>query len=144
MKKVRVQFVKYDMSKTKNRNRKNMLVDNQSEDAIISQLERIHKGEEVVAIHEIIWDEEQIKETVRLAKIDQKHLFRGTVKFFDIEKGFGFILPDEEMDDLFFHLSSFSGGVPFEKDRVEFKISEGPKGPCAIQVKIIESEQAFD
>ena len=140
MKKVRVQFVKYDMSKTKNRNRKNMLVDDKSENAIISQLERIHKGEEVVTIHEIIWDEEQIKETTRLNKMDQKHLLYGTVKFFDIEKGFGFILPDEEMDDLFFHLSSFSGGVPFENDRVEFKIGEGPKGPCAIHVKIIESE----
>ncbi len=139
MKKVNVQLVKYDMSKTKNRNRKNMLVDGQSESAVISQLERIHKGEKVVTIHEIIWDEKQIKEAIRLDKIDQKHLFYGKVKFFDIEKGFGFILPDEEMDDLFFHLSSFSGGVPFENDRVEFKIGEGPKGPCAIHVKIIEA-----
>ena len=140
MKKVSVQFVKYDMSKTKNRNRKDMLVDSQSENAVIAQLERIHKGEKVVKIHEIIWDEKQIKEVVRLDKIDQKHLFYGKVKFFDIEKGFGFILPDEEMDDLFFHLSSFSGGVPFENDRVEFKIGEGPKGPCAIHVKILELE----
>ncbi len=140
MKKVNVQFVKYDMSKTKNRKRKNMLVDNQSENAVRSQLERIHKGEKVVTIHEIIWDEDQIKETIRLDKIDQKHLFYGIVKFFDIEKGFGFIQPDEEMDDLFFHQSSLSGEVPYENDRVEFKISEGPKGLCAIKVKIIEAE----
>jgi CspA family cold shock protein len=140
MKQVRVQFVKYDMSKTKNRNRKNMLVDNQNENAVITQLERIHKGEKVVTIHELIWDQEQIKETTRLDKIDQRHTFYGKVKFFDIEKGFGFILPDEDMEDLFFHLSSFSGGVPFENDRVEFKIGEGPKGPCAIHVKILELE----
>lgn len=140
MKKVRVQFVKYDMTKTRNRNRKDMLVDNQSESAVIAQLERIHKGEQVVAIHEIVWDEKQIKEAARLAKIDQKSTFYGKVKFFDIEKGYGFILPDEDMEDLFFHLSAFSGGAPYENDRVEFKISEGPKGPCAIQVKISEFE----
>lgn len=139
MKKINVQFVKYDMSKTKNRNRKNMLVDYQSEDAVIAQLERIHKGEKVISIHEIIWDEKQIKEVVRLEKIDQRQLFYGKVKFFDIEKGFGFIGPDEEMDDLFFHQSALTGGVPFDNDRVEFKISEGPKGLCAIQIKIIES-----
>jgi CspA family cold shock protein len=139
MSKVRVKFVKYDMSKTKNRNRKNMLVDNQSEEAVKTQLERIHKGEKVVSIHEISWDEAQIKETIRLAKIDQKHLFYGKVSFFDLDKGFGFIVPDEEMDDLFFHESTFSGDAPNKNDRVEFKISEGPKGLCAIQVKIMES-----
>ncbi len=139
MKKVRVQFVKYDMTKTKNRNRKDMLVDNKSESAVIAQLERIHKGEEVVKIHEIIWDEKQIKEVIRLDKIDQRLTFFGTVNFFDIEKGFGFIQPDEEMDDLFFHKSACVDGVPYDKDRVEFKISEGPKGLSAIHVKIIEA-----
>jgi CspA family cold shock protein len=138
MKKVKVQLVKYDMTKTKKRSRKDMLVDNQSEEAVIAQLERIHKGEEVVAIHELVWDELQIKEVARLNKIDQRQLFYGVVKFFDTEKGFGFIKPDEEMDDLFFHKSALSGGVAYDNDKVEFKISEGPKGLCAIQVKLLE------
>lgn len=140
MNKIRVKLVKYDMSKTKNRNRKSMLVDNQSEDAVIAQLERIHKGEKVITIHELIWDEEQIKQTIRLEKIEQKQLFYGTVKFFDSDKGFGFIQPDEDMDDLFFHQSTLSGAVANQNDRVEFKISEGPKGLCAIQLKVIDSE----
>ncbi len=140
MNKIRVKLVKYDMSKTKNRNRKSMLVDNQSEAAVIAQLERIHKGEKVITIHELIWDEEQIKQTIRLEKIEQKQLFYGTVKFFDSDKGFGFIQPDEDMDDLFFHQSTLSGAIANQNDRVEFKISEGPKGLCAIQLKVIDSE----
>lgn len=139
MKRIKVQYVKYDMTKTRNRNRKEMFVDNQSEDAVITQLERIHKGEKVVKIHEIIWDEKQIKEVARLEKIDQRLTFFGVVKFFDVEKGFGFIRPDEEMDDLFFHKSACTDGVPFEKDRVQFKISEGPKGMSAIHVRTVES-----
>ena len=140
MKKVRVQFVKYDMTKTKNRNRKDMLVDNQSEDAIIAQLERIHKGESVVTLHEVIWDENQIKEVSRRAIADHDQMYLGTVKFFDIEKGFGFIQTDEEMDDLFFHKSACIDGFPGDRDRVEFKISEAPKGLTAIHVRIIETE----
>ena len=140
MKKVRVQFVKYDMSKTKNRNRKNMFVDNQSESAVIDQLERIHKGERVVTIHEIIWDEKQIKEVARKDKMDREHKFLGTVKFLDLEKGFGFITPDEEMDDLFFHKSACKDSAPMNADRVEFEVNEGPKGMSAINVRIIDSE----
>lgn len=139
MTRVKVQFVKYDMTKTKNRKRKDMLVDEQSEEAVINQLERIHKGEKVITIHEIVWDEKQIKEAGRLEKIQQRLKFTGTVKFFDVEKGFGFIQPDEEMDDLFFHKSACTDGVPYDKDRVEFKISEGPKGLSAIHIKVIDS-----
>lgn len=138
MRKVKVQFVKYDMTKTQNRKRKDMLVDFQDEEAVIAQLERIHKGEKVVKIHELVWDEKQVKEVARQNKIDERSLFTGVVKFFDVEKGFGFIAPDEEMDDLFFHKSACTDGVPFEKDLVQFKISEGPKGLSAIHVRVIE------
>lgn len=133
MKEVKVQLVKYDMTKTKNRNRKDMLVDSQSEKAVIAQLESIHKGEKVVAIHEIIWGQKIIKE--------EDPTYYGSVKFFDREKGFGFIQPEEDMEDLFFHKTAcVEGEVPTDRDRVEFKVSGGPKGLSAIHVKIIDSE----
>ncbi len=132
MNKVKVKLVKYDLTKTKNRNRKDMLVDHQSEAAVISQLERIHKGESVVKVHEIIWDEQQMMEA------DDEEWFTGIVKFFDLEKGFGFIVPDDEIEELFFHQSACVDGTPGDRQRVEFKISKGPKGLSAIYVRVIE------
>ena len=81
MSKIKVSFVKYDLIKTKNRKRKDMLVDSQSEKAVITQLERIHKGEKVAAIHEIVWDENQIEATVRKEKEAIASMVYGVVNF---------------------------------------------------------------
>jgi len=61
---------------------------------------------------------------------------KGTVKFFNGSKGFGFITP-ESGDDLFFHVSEIQGDEPRDGDKVEFEIGEGKKGPCAVSVKVI-------
>ena len=58
---------------------------------------------------------------------------KGTVKFFNGSKGFGFITP-ESGDDLFFHVSEIQGDEPRDGDKVEFEIGEGPKGPQATKV----------
>lgn len=141
MKKVKVQLVKYDMNKTNNRKRKDMLVDAQSEHAVITQLERIHKGEKVIKIHEIIWDEESVEQVVKAQKNEIVSRMYGVVKFYNTEKAFGFIQPDEEMEDLFFHKTACPDGVPQEGDTVQFQVSEGPKGLLAIQVRVVEVEE---
>ena len=62
----------------------------------------------------------------------------GTVKWFNAEKGFGFIVPDEGGPELFVHQSAVqSGGLRTleEKARVKFDIAQGPKGPMATNVQ---------
>jgi CspA family cold shock protein len=64
----------------------------------------------------------------------------GTVKWFNDQKGYGFITPDEGSKDLFVHHSSISGeGYKSlaEGARVSFEQREGAKGPEAANVALI-------
>jgi len=61
---------------------------------------------------------------------------QGTVKFFNAEKGFGFI-SREDGDDVFVHFSNISGTGYRSLDegqKVEFEIGQGRKGPEAVNV----------
>lgn len=59
----------------------------------------------------------------------------GKVKFFNEDKGFGFITPDDGGKDLFVHISAVSNGTLNEGDSVQYEVGEGRKGPCAEQVQ---------
>ena len=59
---------------------------------------------------------------------------KGRVKFFNTNKGFGFITQNEG-GDLFFHVSELRTGTASEGDKVEYDISEGRKGPCAVNIR---------
>ncbi len=61
---------------------------------------------------------------------------RGKVKFYNDEKGFGFI-EQEGGEDLFVHRSEIQGDSLRDGDTVEFEIGEGRKGPCAVQVCVV-------
>jgi len=61
----------------------------------------------------------------------------GTVKWFNEEKRYGFITPDEGGQDLFGHQTALTDGGRGLSDglKVEFETEDGPKGPKAVNVK---------
>ncbi|MBI9113530.1 MULTISPECIES: cold-shock protein [Sanguibacter] len=64
----------------------------------------------------------------------------GTVKWFNAEKGFGFIAPEDGSADVFAHYSAIqSSGYRSldENQKVEFDITQGPKGPQAENIRPI-------
>ena len=61
----------------------------------------------------------------------------GTVKWFNAEKGYGFIAPDGGGPDVFAHYSAISTAgfrTLDENQKVEFEITQGPKGPQASNI----------
>jgi len=61
----------------------------------------------------------------------------GTVKFFNPEKGFGFITPSNSNKDIFVHTSGLIHEI-MENDKVAFEVEEGKKGVNAVNVERID------
>ncbi|NTW40302.1 MAG: cold shock domain-containing protein [Cellulomonadaceae bacterium] len=63
----------------------------------------------------------------------------GKVKWFDAERGFGFIANDEG-DEVFLHASALPAGAPAPKPgtKVEFGVADGRRGPQALSVKVLD------
>jgi len=60
---------------------------------------------------------------------------KGTVKFFNRAKGFGFISPEDGSKDVFVHQNGLTDEIT-EGDKVSYDVEETPKGLSAINVKV--------
>jgi len=61
---------------------------------------------------------------------------KGTVKFFNETKGFGFIKEDGSGEEFFVHVSGLKDEIR-ENDVVTFDVQQGKKGPNAVNVKVV-------
>ena len=61
---------------------------------------------------------------------------KGTVKFFNDSKGFGFVVDSETNEEYFVHVSGLIDEIR-EDDSVEFELKDGKKGLNAINVKVV-------
>lgn len=66
--------------------------------------------------------------------------FTGSVKWFNADKGFGFITPDAGGKDLFVHFSGIKGEnfrTLNDGDKVEYSVQDSQRGPAAVDVSVI-------
>ena len=61
---------------------------------------------------------------------------KGTVKFFNNTKGFGFIKPEDSGEDIFVHSSGLIDQIR-ENDQVKYEVERGKKGFNAVKVEVV-------
>ena len=69
-------------------------------------------------------------------KSSREVIRKGQVKFFNDEKGYGFIIDEATKDSLFVHMNNITGSIR-ENDKVTFELERGLKGMNAVRVKKI-------
>jgi cold shock CspA family protein len=85
---------------------------------------------------EISIEEIQISTPKKEESDRPKFMREGIVKFFNTEKGYGFIADKETRESFFVHIDGLVDEIK-ENDKVSFEVGKGPKGPIALAVKKI-------
>jgi cold shock protein len=95
-----------------------------------------------LAVHSSGGHQQLIRSTARIGLVleGDRQMAQGTVKWFNPDKGFGFIAPDDGTPDVFVHHSAIDMGgyrTLDENQKVEFTTRQGPRGLQAEQVHAI-------
>ncbi len=69
-------------------------------------------------------------------RVDEDPIRNGRVKFFNEEKGYGFIIDDTSKDSIFVHINDLPGPLN-TNDKVTFETENGFKGLKAVRVKLV-------
>ena len=86
------------------------------------------------------WRDEPGRRRGLVTRTKEDIMATGTVKWFNAEKGFGFIAPSDGSADVFAHYSAIasSGYRTLEENQnVEFDVTQGPKGPQAANIRAL-------
>jgi cold shock protein len=95
---------------------------------------RVHPTDAIMA------DPREVRGSRALPEGHTAKMAQGTVKWFNADKGYGFIAPDDGSGDVFVHFSAIeaSGYRSLEENqKVEYQVTQGPKGPQAAQVHAV-------
>jgi len=98
------------------------------------------RGRSVVGWQDQWYRDRVIDVSARIEIVGSISMAQGIVKWFNGEKGFGFIAPDDGTPDVFVHFSEIAGSgfrSLDENQRVEFEVGQGQKGPQATNVRSV-------
>src|SRR5689334_14080481 len=82
----------------------------------------------------------EVGEPPGMKRRKSREMPQGTVKWFNAEKGFGFIAPEDGSADVFVHYTEIQGSgfrTLEENQKVEFEVGQSPKGPQATGVRAV-------
>jgi CspA family cold shock protein len=101
---------------------------------------RCGRPRSVVGWQDQWYRDRELDVSARIEVVGSIGMAQGIVKWFNGEKGFGFIAPDDGTPDVFVHYSEISGSgfkSLDENQRVEFEVGQGQKGPQATNVRAV-------